>query len=312
MKRLAALILTLIALAAPARAQDDEGVVVEELVVTAAQPGPAWWKVSKGESTVFIMGAPMGYLPKDLEWDTSVLDRRLDGAKALILPSGASLGLGDVFGLIRLRGQLKGDGSLESALPEPTRSRFIAARTALDKDAGRYAKWGPVWAGQMLYGDYADAHRFEGAYLAFRPVQRLARRHRVPIERQTYKGMPMLKAVVGEMSDEEKAIVCLDGYVEAVTQDPALYRASAEGWAGGDVRAALDVVRGPDICNAALADNFTRDSIRDQVEAIAAALETPGKAVAVVPLRRLVVEDGVIEQLRARGFQVIDPASLQD
>jgi uncharacterized protein YbaP (TraB family) len=305
-------------LAAPSLAQqpppapEDEGTVVAELVVSSLQSGPAWWKVKKGDSVVYVLGAPMAMLPKDFKWDQTWLDRRLDGAKALILPSQASIGLGDLFGLFRLRNELKGDEPLERTLPEPTRSRFVAARTRLDKDAGRYAKWTPVRAGGMLMSDYAAANRFEGSRSVSGQVRKWASRHKVPLQRETYKGMPLLKSAVSQMGDDEKALACLNGYLDGVEQDPARYRAAAEGWAKGDVRTAIDVIRGPDICNALFIDSYVQNSMRDEVNAISAALETPGKAVALVPLRNMVVKDGVLEQLRARGYEVIDPASLKD
>jgi hypothetical protein len=314
MKSWMAAALAVAMLAAPASAQEPEGegTVVAELVVTSAQPGPAWWKVRKGESIVYIFGAPMAMLPKDLKWDQTMVDRRMDGAKALIMPSQAAIGLGDLFGLLRLRNELKGEEPLEKALPEPIRSRFVAARTRLGRDAGRYAKWSPVRAGGMLMSDYANENRFEGNGSVSGPIRKWAGRYKVPLRRETYKGMPILKSAVGEMGDDEKSLACLGGYLDAVEQDPARYRAAAEGWARGDVRAAIDVIRGPDICNALFIDSYVKNSIRDQVTAIAASLETPGKAIAMVPLRNMVVKDGVLEQLRARGYEVVDPASLRD
>jgi hypothetical protein len=314
MKTWMAAALAVAMLAGPVRAQapEDEGTVVAELVVTAAQPGPAWWKVKKGDSIVYVFGAPMAMLPKDMKWDQTMVDRRMDGAKALILPSQASIGLGDIFGLLRLRNELKGDEPLEKTLPEPIRVRFVAARTRLNKDAGRYAKWTPVRAGGMLMGDYDNENHFEGNATVFGPIRKWAGRYKVPLQRETYKGMPLLKSAVSQMNDEEKALACLSGYLDAVEQDPARYRAAAEGWARGDVRAAIDVIRGPDICNALFIDSYVQNSIRDQVNAISTALETPGKAIAVVPLRRMVVKDGVLEQLRAKGYEIVDPASLRD
>lgn len=302
--------LALTATATPTVAQ-DEGTVVQGLVVTALDHGPAWWKVTKGESTVFILGAPMGMMPQGLKWDEKVLERHMNHAKALISPSGATIGLGDIFGLFKLRGQMKGDAALESALPEPYRSRFIKARNALDKPAGRYANWGPVWAGGMLQRDYAGKYDFEGQGQVSNRVRHYARRFDVDTQRETYKAMPMFKSIVGEAADEDKALTCLSGYLETVETDPARFRAAAKAWADGDVRGAIDVPRGSAVCQAMFADNFVRNSIRDQVAGIEKALETPGKAVAYVPMRRLVLKDGVIEQLRAHGYTVLDPATRQ-
>ena len=45
-----------------------------------------------------------------------------------------------------------------------------------------------------------------------------------------------------------------------------------------------------------------------EVEALANLLKTPGHAVAIYPIRGLVAEGGVLEQLRARGITVRTPA----
>src|SRR5689334_5508613 len=84
------------ALALPAAAQvpltparpdprDPDAVIVEELVVVARDKGPAWWTVSNGASTVYVLGVP-SIAPKHMAWDRSVFERRLKGANAVILP----------------------------------------------------------------------------------------------------------------------------------------------------------------------------------------------------------------------------------
>jgi hypothetical protein len=50
-----------------------------------------------------------------------------------------------------------------------------------------------------------------------------------------------------------------------------------------------------------------RDGRDDAVKAIGSALKTPGKAVAVIELRSLLAQDGVLDQLRAKGFKVTTP-----
>src|SRR6185503_16117755 len=93
--RLASVVLAL-ALAASAMAQvpltparpdprDPDAVIVEELVVVARDKGPAWWTVSDGDSTVYVLGVP-SIAPKHMPWDRTVFERRLKGANAVILP----------------------------------------------------------------------------------------------------------------------------------------------------------------------------------------------------------------------------------
>lgn len=69
--------------AAPGPADDPEATIVEELVVQAVAPGPAWWRVKDGDSIVYILGAPESPMPPGVTWDRSVVERRLTGANAL-------------------------------------------------------------------------------------------------------------------------------------------------------------------------------------------------------------------------------------
>ena len=49
--------------------------------------------------------------------------------------------------------------------------------------------------------------------------------------------------------------------------------------------------------------------IETQTAQISEALQTPGKIVAVVPMRQLLAEEGVLQRLRAQGFTVSDPGA---
>ena len=69
----------------PAGVVDPNETLVEELVVTARLPGPAWWRVSNGTSTVYVLGAPT-VAPKRQQWDRLQFDRHLEGANAVTLP----------------------------------------------------------------------------------------------------------------------------------------------------------------------------------------------------------------------------------
>jgi hypothetical protein len=84
---------------------------------------------------------------------------------------------------------------------------------------------------------------------------------------------------------------------------------AAEGWARGDVIAALNAERSYERCiNAAPGALKIDAKIKaDQAQAIARALKTPGHAVAVVQLRPLLAQGGVLDRLRAQGFTVKPP-----
>ena len=293
---------------APAAIDDPEANVVDALVVNARLPGPAWWKVSDADTTIYVLGVP-GAMPKGMSWDTSVLDRRLDGAFALITPPVAKAGITDLPALLSMRGKLKADRPLDQVAPDlaPRLARAWAAAGRKDDD---WKDWKPLGAGLMLAG-YANKGNGLTGSEPDKTIERLARKHKVKARpAAVYKAMPMIKTLVKQHS-EEAGRICLEGVLDEVEAGPEPVRRAARAWADGQVRAAVHAPRQGQRCVMALpgmSEEFRRMSAA-QVEAIAQAMNTPGKAVAVVSLRGLVAEDGVLEKLRARGFKVTTPDS---
>src|SRR5205085_5395909 len=86
-------------------------------------------------------------------------------------------------------------------------------------------------------------------------------------------------------------------------------KSAGEGWARGDVAVALSAQRGFEKCLASLPEgaDVVSKSMDDTTAAIAAALGKPGHSVAIVNLRTLVAQGGVLQRLRAQGYKVITP-----
>ena len=306
---LTGLALALVA-ATGARAQaidDPQANVVEALVVSAKLPGPAWWRVSDGDTTIYVLGTPSA-LPKGLAWDTSVLERRLDGAFAVITPPEWRAGLGDLPGLLKLRKKLKGDGDWAErapALAERTRRAWAAVEP---KDPDGWKDWKPLVIALQLSGKAdrkADLQTMEPE----KTIKALARKHRAKARpAQVHKAMPMLKALVREHTDEAGQ-VCLAETLDTVEAGPGARRAAAQAWAQGKVKAALAEPRSAERCQLLLPGvaDAMRQSVDDEVGALAELLKTPGHAVATFPIRGLVAEGGVLDKLRARGVTVRTP-----
>jgi hypothetical protein len=307
---LAAAALGLMALlpgAASAQVVDDpEATVVEALVVNARLPGPAWWNVSDGDTTIYVLGT-LASLPKGLRWDTSVLERRLDGAFALILPPVGRAGLSDIPALLRLRGKLKSDQPLDEAAPELA-PRLARVRAQLGKAPDSYREWSPLGAGMMIGLDYQKTAGLEGSE-PDRTVERLARKRKVKARPAgVYKAMPLVKTAVRDHT-VEAGKACLEGMLSEVEAGTAATQAAARAWAQGDVRGAIAGPRNFQRCVRALPGtaDMQRRGLDDQVNALTEALKTPGHAVALFSIRGLVAEDGVLDRLRARGIKVTTP-----
>ena len=117
----------------------------------------------------------------------------------------------------------------------------------------------------------------------------------------------VLKTAIADSNQAETSAACVHDVLDGVTQSPDKFRSAAEGWSVGDIGRAIDLSDGPNRCWMTLFEGSAKVSMDSQMAAIDQALQTPGKAVALVPMRQLVVKGGVLEQLRAKGYTIVDP-----
>lgn len=285
---------------------DPDAVLVEELVVTAIDRGPAWWKVSDADTTVYVLGTP-SLAPKRMQWDQAVFNRRLQGASVVILPFSdvkvkATGALGAAVNLLRLRSSTP----FEERLDPQTRARFVAARERLGQPAKRYGTKNALAAGLLLATDYRDRTSLTNSDPT-KLIKWRAQQAKVPIRQKSYDLGPLMGAVLRTPAAAGRA--CLDEVLQQSEAGPGVTQAAARAWAEGDVRGALGNERTYERCIAQVpgAQAFDARTKADTVAAIAKALQTPGHAIAVVQLRPLLSQGGVLDRLRAQGFTVKTP-----
>lgn len=294
--------------AGPASAQrleDPEANIVAELVVQAKEPGPAWWKVSDEDSTVYILGVGEDRMPPGVTWDRRFVDRRLKGANSLIVGTRVGLrgGFGDIPALLRLRKQMRSKTPLEATLPEPLRARFVAQRTRIGQPASKYANWKPFLAGLQLLGDAQGGQK--GATVVDAVIKTAKREKAKVVQPANYKAVPVLQQAMATLTPQMHD-QCLDLALRDAEAPAGRSRAAAQSWARGDVAGALTEPRSFEKCLLLLGGgpDLWRRVVKDNATAIATALQKPGHSVAIVSLRPLLAEGGVIQQLEARGLEV--------
>ncbi len=286
-------------------AGDPDSVILQELVVVARDRGPAWWTVSNGTSTVYVLGAPT-LAPKRLSWDTRTLERRLQGANEVILPYRVKMhvarSLGAAWNFMRLRSGAPFEDGADPSLG----SRFGSARAKVDQPASRYKTKNPLAAGLLLANDYRTHWKLTSSDTE-EVAKVYARTAKVPIVQPDYDTAPILGAVVHAPASAGRA--CLEAVLEQVEAGPAATRAAAAAWAQGDTPAALANDRTYEQCLyiAPGARAFETRTKADLVAQIERALQKPGHAVAVVWLPPLLSQGGVLDQLRAKGLQIKTP-----
>jgi uncharacterized protein YbaP (TraB family) len=290
---------------------DPEANMVEELVVNAPMPGPAWWKVSDADTTVYVLGVP-GMTPSDLTFDDTVLRRRLDGANVLIMGQEAEV---SVIRMVSLalggRKLFLMDRPMRETLPPDLRARLEARLKASKKKPDEMDDIKPAFAGFVI-GNSQEGNlsihlgSLTDQIKALAKDKDLAKKPRI----QTLDGYSLVGAIKSlATAPQPLQELCLDAGLRQADSGDGGIKAVADRWAKGQVRALVSADRGFSRCLASTPSisRELRDGQKDAVKAIASALKTPGKAVAVIELRSLLAQGGVLEQLKAKGFTVETP-----
>jgi hypothetical protein len=289
---------------------DPDEALVEELVVTARYPGPAFWRITRGEARVWVLGVP-SLAPKRQEWNRQLFGRYLAASDRVILPfNGLRVRLAGspaaAVGYLRLRSLRP----FEAGRAPADQARFAAARERLGQPAGRYAVSHPLAAGLMLHNDWMEANALTTTDPA-KLIRLLAREQGKATVQRTYDLGPLL----ADLAQTPRAAgeACLAAVLDEVEEGAGAVREASRAWARGDVAGALAAERTWERCIAAApgAAAFDARVKADLASDIRRALSTPGSDIAVVPLRPLLSEGGVLDRLRREGFTVETPEDVR-
>lgn len=284
-----------------------------EIVEVQAAPGPAVWHLTRGDSELWVLGT-VGAMPDGLSWNKSYLGELLDGAREILLPPRPSIGVFEGAWFLLTHGSefsLPRGQTLEPSLEPELRARFIALREKLDETESRYRTDTPMRAALRLFGDLSDKldlTRDEPRDT----IRSLARAKRVPFAPiAKYEVLDAAEDVLKLNLAQQK--VCLAQSVEDVDRAYANAVPAAEAWAVGDIRtvkAHYGDSRLLDCVTAAVhaVADINERNVADYTAAILAALDKPGKAVAVIDIGPLLRRGGVLERLKMAQVAIEGPA----
>jgi hypothetical protein len=284
-----------------------------EIVEVQAAPGPAVWHLTRGDSELWVLGT-VGAMPDGLSWNKTYLGELLDGAREILLPPRPSIGVFEGAWFLLTHGSefsLPRGQTLEPSLEPELRARFIALREKLDETESRYRTDTPMRAALRLFGDLSDKldlTRDEPRDT----IRSLARAKRVPFAPiAKYEVLDAAEDVLKLNLAQQK--VCLAQSVEDVDRAFANAVPAAEAWAVGDIRtvkAHYGDSRLLDCVTAAVhaVADINERNVADYTAAILAALDKPGKAVAVIDIGPLLRRGGVLERLKMAQVAIEGPA----
>lgn len=288
---------------------------IETVVVTAQVAEPLMWRVTKANATVYLLGI-VEPLPNDLEWNDAGVRKALKGARQLLLPPKASVGILEGIWYLAWHSAdlyLPRETPMESTLPAPLRARFAAWREKIGRGADRYARLRPPLAGLRLEGDFLKARGLTQDEPAA-ALKRIARLYGVPARPiADYEAIPMLK----QLPAMSKA--ANEGCVKALLDDVDVISERAEpaarAWAAGDLgalKAAFSEQRF-ESCIQALPSfaALARRSVDDSLKAVEGALGHPGHSLIAISVGTLLRKGGIIDRLDAGGFRVEQPGTWE-
>ncbi len=284
---------------------------METVVVTAQSPGPAFWRLSKGNSEIWILGT-IGPMPAKLVWNTHHLAEIIDGAHEVLTPAQASANIFEIgWFLLWNRSVLSmPDGKkLEDTLPSDLKTRFVAARQLAKREADHYEDDPPVIAAMMLEDDFNKANGLTQS--AVEQVAKIARAKRVKVRNiADYDAMAMVKEFLRLPAAAQQS--CLENAVADIETRAVHGVPAAEAWAVGDLKGIKAHYSPPNIENCAkLTVSFAKfydRSVADSLATIDEALSKPGKTVMLVDIGALLRNTGVAEKLTAKGITIEGPA----
>jgi len=279
---------------------------ITEVVVRAHAPGPAMWKLTRGDATVWVMGT-LHVAPKAINWDANRFRRILNGAHVLILPriiQDEPVSEQDM--------ELSGSQQLSDVVSAPAYHRFLTdlQRENFD-DLPNGLAYQPAWAGAWLIVRIYIAHDIT-THIVPPEVATYAAQSGVAVkyvDRHTNR----LQARQYSRMDKAAGEACLDDYLDGIDHDLATTDLMGKAWAEGDVPTILANHREPAWVTCFLAQPkyaaiYETYAVDDMVKAVDDALKTPGKSVAVMPLSDLLRRDGILDRLRAEGVTITAPA----
>lgn len=313
MRSLFAILFSLVLLAsapqaAAAQTPQEQAATVEDVVVLARRSGAPMWTVTRGDSTLILVGAITG-IPRDLQWRPDDLEAAAARSQLILTPQEGRASFTDVLRVIwRIRTiarMPRGQTSADYLTPE-WQARLEALMAGERNQDWRTRSL--LILGFDLMQDKAGYTGRRGGDDAMDVIRRAARRARIdtrPVG--TVRGDELVNSLIE--APQSAHVPCVEAAIAAAELGPDAARERAQDWRA---RRVPDVVASP--IDRALnqcwpwGDPEIAPQLHQQwAAAIETALISPGVTMGVAPIRLLAEEGGVLDGLEARGFEVVGP-----
>jgi hypothetical protein len=280
----------------------------QEITVVGRLPGPALWKLKSATSEVYVLGA-MPVMVKRAQWDMSRIERIMGSADLFLTRPEGRIGPIAVATLMAKK-NLGFGHKLSTELPPDLSRRFFKMVSANGFDPKRYEKDLPIWAAMKLRDDIYDKTNLSVTDPE-KVLQRMAKAKGVKMQpMSTYSAASMLGKITGYSRGEQMA--CVANILNEIDFTAQYTKYATDFWGAGNLKGVHDYSVNSATIACLEGDPSTagmvQKTIDDTVETLSGALKTPGKTLIVLPMDALLRKGGALEQLRAKGVEISEPA----
>lgn len=296
--------------------------VLDEVLVTGTQPGPPLWQVKSGNNVLWVF-ALVPYVSKDIKWRSEKVETVLTGTREVLAqygtgyippPATPTLSKKDLAALLNQTRYLPDGQTLRDVLPSELHARFqtaIAAFPARDKNMEQendLERSRPLWAANLLWRRAWVALKL-GTPPVTEKIADMAKRKKVKITSVEFRDwagyVAPFPATIEAAMDECR----LDEFLQNLEGRGSRLKARANAWAVGDVKRLTQLVRPPlpRIPHCEDSEAKGTDLKEKWLTAMERSLANNSSTLAVVDASLLLSVDGLLDTLRSRGYEVVDP-----
>lgn len=288
---------------------------MDELVVNGERTGPGMWHVQRGSAQLWLLGS-ISPLPKGITWRSKQVEQVLDGTKQVLVPKPLEIGIVRILWLLITERDLlmvRGGKRLRDVLPANLHDRFAVQRAKYTDDSNKWERYRPIVASAFL--QQAAFHRVGlSARLDLgAAVRTLAKNHHVPVEEVKIAGVGDLLEALKSMQPATENKCVEASLVTVETGLPRLIE-RAQAWATGNVERIENLPEPAEVdaCLEALDSSAASGDLiarvrRTWLDTMEKHLRGGGVTLAVINMDLLLGQGGLLEELRAKGYDVDAP-----
>lgn len=309
----------------------------EEFVVTGHLPGPAMFRVSKGDEHVLWVFATIYPVPRDMIWESARVENVIAQAEEYIVPPDADVSVSPlvmlnpinyvrVFGLIKRLSRNPDGRNLRDVLSSEQYQRLLALRAKYGIDEKLKDDVRPLFAIQGIQDAAFDQNGL-GSGDFRKKISKLVKKNR-KIKRTETQITQDIKGGYGKLADraevlmnsipQDQEVACMDRQMARLEHDIPAMISRANSWAQGYADEFRDVPLQNDTSNPCfniillssekeLATEMMNRANEAWLTAAEHALATNAITFSAIDMESATSESGLLAKLKARGYEVRAP-----